>query len=117
MYDTHREFIEKMYQGKCTIIEYKKVKNGSITQNIKKIVAKDIPCNLGKSSNSPSVQTDSVSKIDYNTTLFINPEIRINAGSTLIISQYGVNRVYQQAGEPFVYPTHQEVSLKRVGEA
>lgn len=113
MYDIHRGLIERMYEGKCTIIEHEKVQQGSRTENIEKIIAKEIPCKLARNSNNPSMQTDSVSKIDYNTTLFINPEIKIHSGSKLIISQYGVTRVFKQAGEPFMYPTHQEVSLKR----
>ena len=119
MFDAHREAIERMYLGKCTIIELEDEVIGSIavSAGAEKVVAEDMPCKIVRKSTNPSIQTDSISEIDYNVVLYINPDIKINSGSKIVVTQNGVTAKYERAGEPFVYPTHQEIGLKRTTTA
>jgi len=119
MHNVHREAIESTYIGKCDIIESVRETNGSRTKEVEKVVEQDIPCRLSRSSNSrnPTNQTDTTNNIDYNSLLFINPEIEVRAGSKIIVTQNGRTLEFIQAGETALYITHQETPLKRIDKA
>ena len=46
------------------------------------------------------------------TTLFISPDVVIEPGSKIVVTQNGKTVAYKQSGEPALYNTHQEIILE-----
>lgn len=113
-YEKYRSKIERMYVDHADIYRYEKVKNPETMVDETKLVAKyeDIPCRISQRALATVNQTEAQNNIAYETKLFISPDLEINQGDLIKISRNGVERRYE-AGEPFLYPTHQEVSLQR----
>lgn len=111
--------IESTYVGLCTISEYVSDPDPETEELKSKLepAHEDIPCKLSKKTINPSSETDIASTIKYVPMLFIAPEIEVKPGSKIKVTQHGVEREFEQSGEPFVYDTHQEIMLQRVGKA
>lgn len=119
-YTKHRKAIEKLYDAACTITRYKKEKDPA-TKETKLVpeetpVCVEQPCRISQKSLATNGQTEAQNSIRYEIRLFTAPEIEIRQGDEISVTRYGINSHYQ-AGEPFSYPTHQEVSLQRKGKA
>ena len=112
-----RKAIESSYSGLCTVIEYQEKRVGYETRTEEVLVLENQPCKLSKKAIHPSSQSEVATSVVYTPLLFIAPEIELKAGSKIIVSQNGVTREYKRSGEPFVYRTHQELILQRVGTA
>lgn len=118
-YSRHRKAIEKLYDSTCTISRYVKGKKASSETRLgpaPEIVCADQPCRLSQKALASNGQTEVQNDIVYETKLFIAPDIPIIQGDTIMVTRYGVTQSYT-AGEPFIYPTHQEISLRREGKA
>ncbi|MFB0840964.1 ABC transporter ATP-binding protein [Paenibacillus oleatilyticus] len=114
-----RRAIEMTYDGLCTISEFQNVtdpKTGRTTQK-PVVVLRDQPCALSQTSLSSARRTPTANEIDYDAKLFLSPDIAIKAGSRIRVTQHGMDLEFDQTGDPFRYPTHQEIKLKRVGRA
>ncbi len=116
-----RKAIEITYKGICDIYEYGKYTDPETEETIVGLdpnpTHKNIPCKLSKKTITATNQTEIANTIQYSPVLFINPDIKIKAGSKIVVSQHRVTREFEQAGEPFVYETHQEIVLKRTDTA
>ncbi len=112
-----RKAIENTYTGFCSIIEYKEKTVGNETRIEEVTVLENQPCKLSKKTISPASQSEIATTVAYAPQLFIAPEIEIKPGSIIIVTQNGVTRKYERSGEPFVYETHQELTLQRVDRA
>ncbi|MEG6521133.1 ABC transporter ATP-binding protein [Desulfotomaculum sp. 1211_IL3151] len=116
-YTRHRRAIEKLYDSLATISRYRKGKKPSgETAQVLQLLHKDIPCRISQKALGSNGQTEAQNEIQYETKLFLAPEVEICQGNAIVVTRAGVARTYT-AGEPFLYPTHQEVSLQRVGKA
>lgn len=113
-YQGARNAIESTYDGKCTIYEYKKVKNSKTKMTSLKDVAvvKNQPCRLSYQNTNVVSSRNNANSMIQSIQLFIAPEVQIKAGSKIVIAQNGVTKVYQKSGEPAVYVTHQEIQLE-----
>lgn len=113
-YSRHRRRIEKMYEDTCTISRYDKVKNPATKQTKSELqtIYSDQPCRISQKALASNDQTETQNTISYQTKLFISPELDIRQGDEVSVTRAGVSNQYQ-AGEPFRYPTHQEVILLR----
>lgn len=110
-----RKAIESTYIGVCTIIERRDFRDEKtkITRKNKEIsIAENQPCKLSFEKLNTAVQTDTAAKISQGTKLFIAPEIKIKAGSKIIVEQNGAKTEYFSSGEPAVYRSHQEIILE-----
>ncbi|MCC0696200.1 hypothetical protein [Clostridioides sp. ES-S-0048-02] len=109
MVSKSRKAIELLYRDKCTIVEYKPIKDpvSKRTNNKEVIVLENQPCKLSY-KNITSTEEGKVAKLTQTIKLFISPNINIKAGSKLIIN----NKEYVKSGEPAIYPNHQEVILE-----
>lgn len=115
-----RNAIESLYKGLATIWEYKEEEDLITGETTTKLVPihENIPCKVSKRTIASTIgKTDINSTIKYEPVLFINPDIIIEAGSKLSITQNGVTRDYKRSGEPFPYSNHQEVVLQRFDNA
>lgn len=109
-----RKAQEETYDGRCTVVEHRKVKDTDtkITAEIDVTVFEDIPCRLSYSSVSVVDQTDTAAKTAQVTKLFLSPDVAIKPGAKITVIQSGITRDYEASGVPAVYPTHQEIVLK-----
>ena len=84
-----------------------------ITQtNSEVTVIENQPCKLSFEKLNTVNQTETVSAVTQGTKLFIALEIKIKAGSKIIVEQNGVKNEYISSGEPAVYFSHAEVMLE-----
>lgn len=114
MFERHRKAIEKLYTDRTTIYRYEKVKD-PISHETKLVpvpVYSDQPCRISQKALGSNGQTEAQNDITYETKLFVAPELEIKQGDVLEVTRGTVTRKYT-AGEPFLYPTHQEVSIQR----
>lgn len=109
-----KKAIESTYEGVCTVIERRDVRNETtkITHKTEVTVIENQPCKLSFEKLNTVVQTESAAAISQSTKLFISPEIVISGGSKIIVEQDGKKAEYSASGEPAVYPTHQEIMLE-----
>lgn len=109
----HRRQIEKLYTDRATIsrmVETTTPWGETITELQE--VCRDQPCRLSQRALGTNNQTEAANEIAYETKLFIAPDVEVRQGDEIAVSRAGVVREYT-AGEPFLYPTHQEISLQR----
>lgn len=111
-----RKAIEGTYNGLCAISNYENIKNPKTFETELKEVEyyTDVKCKLSQVNLTTIKQTESIGNIVYDAKLFLAPEINIKSGSKIQIKQNGMGYVFEYAGEPFKYMTHQEIMLKRV---
>lgn len=110
-----RAELEKLYEGRCDIVEYQSYKKENGATSFHEVtVFSDVPCrvsfgNLGNTNAATS--TGVAVAIEQTIKLFINPDITIKAGSKIIVTQNGETAEYKNANPPMRYSTHQEIIL------
>ena len=109
-----RKAIESMYDGICTITEYQEyIKPNKSTGYHEVVVLEEQPCRLSFSSSpNTNPQDNNAAEISQTIKVFLSPDIRVNAGSKLTITQNGVTTEYKNSGVPAVHETHQEITLE-----
>lgn len=114
-----RAALEATYEGLCTVTEFQQIKDPETkaTKQKEVVMLQDQSCALSQSTLATAQTTDANNRIDYDAKLFISPDATIRAGSRVRVLQDGMDWSFESAGEPFRYPTHQEVKLKRVARA
>lgn len=118
----YRSKIERMYTDKATVLRGKGVKTDYGETRPEKpgepgtVVYESQPCYLSQKALGSNNQTTVQNNVLYETKLFIAPELDIQQGDLITVEKGSRVRNYT-AGEPFVYPTHQEISLERKEKA
>lgn len=108
--DVYRKAIESRYSGLCAITEYAAAEGD--TNNPEPVVAaENIPCRLSFRSAPHTSQTETGNGLAQSVKLFLSPDIEVKPGSQIAVTQNGQSNTYQCAGQPAVYPSHQEVEL------
>ncbi|MGG4344927.1 ABC transporter ATP-binding protein [Paenibacillus lautus] len=122
----YREALTVWYTDRTTVYRYEKVKD-PVTKETKLVqvaFVTDQPCRISQKSMAigQNNQSDAQNDIQYETKLFIAPELEIKQGDMMEVTRGKITaagwepiaptRKYT-AGEPFIYPTHQEISLQR----
>ena len=108
-----RKAIESMYDGTCTVTEYQEyIKPNKSTGYHEVVVLEEQPCRLSFSSSPNTNQTESAAQLVQTIKVFLAPDVRVQAGSKLTITQNGVTTEYKSSGEPALYQTHQEIMLE-----
>ena len=103
-----RRAVEKYYDKKCTVTEYRKTKVNGVVSFAEVQVLIDAPCRLSYKTIASNDETDSVSHTHQVTKLFISPDVIIPTGSKITVD--GID--YSRSGVPAVYNTHQEIILE-----
>lgn len=105
---------ESMYDGVCSVVEYKAVtdKKTKITRHREVTILEDQPCRLSFEKKNAAVQTNTAAAVSQGVRLFISPDICINSGSKVVVTQNGRAYEYKASGEPAVYFSHQEIELE-----
>lgn len=109
-----RKAIESTYIGFCTVYERRDVKDEKtkISRKTEVVTIENQPCKLSFERLNAVIQSETAAGISQSTKLFIAPEVEINGGSKIVVSQNGVTTVYAASGEPAVYPSHKEIMLE-----
>lgn len=108
----HREAVELLYEGICTITIYESyLKPNKATGHRETIVLEDEPCRLSYSSAPAAEKTETGTGKQQSVKLFLAPEIAVTAGSKITVTQNGVTEDYCRSGQPAVYASHQEIEL------
>ncbi|CAI6087178.1 ABC transporter ATP-binding protein [Cohnella sp. JJ-181] len=119
----YRAALERQYTDRATIERQQEVVKPNKATVTEPIVAyADQPCRISQTGLPKDGQTEAQNDVDYLAKLFVSPDIEIRPGDTITVQRgyvaatdwipLGAARSYQ-AGEPFLYPTHQEISLHR----
>jgi hypothetical protein len=106
--------IEKLYNGRCDIIENIEVKDPitKITKHQESVIITNQPCKLSFQRISAVNQSEVAASVGVSVKLFISPDITIHSGSKITVTQNGRSKEYQSSGEPAVYTSHQEIMLE-----
>ena len=112
-YQAYQRIIERFYEDRCTITGFRETKTEwNETRLEKQVIVKNVPCRVSQRTLGTNAQSDTVNVIAYETKLFIAPDVPIRQGDEIEVTRGSIVRKYT-AGEPFVYQSHQEVSLQR----
>ena len=109
-----RKAQEQLYDGVCTVTEYRKVKDEKTKlSGMKEVVALEgQPCRISFSKISQVVQNEVAASTTQGIKLFLSPDVIIQPGSKITVTQNGVTTDYISSGVPAVYATHQEIMLE-----
>ncbi len=113
---SERQIMERTYTGRMTVYGYVDVEaNYGETKQERQLLLQDIPCALSQYQLRPSSHSDSHSQRNYQAKLFAPPDIKIAAGSDVEVRQDGMTYTFAYSGEAFVYGSHQEIMIERLG--
>lgn len=103
-----------LWTGKCTIYEYEDVTDPitKLTTQHEVAVLVDEPCRLSYKYEQATNIKSGAAVISQGVTLFIRPDLIINPGSVIEITQHGKTCKYKGSGQPAVYCNHQEIVLE-----
>ena len=108
-----RKAQESLYSGLATVTEHRKVKDEKTKlvsyQDV--VVLENEPCQVSFKTGNIANQSESAAAVTQITELFIAPELKINPGSKITVTQNGVTTDYTYSGVPAVYDTHQQIIL------
>lgn len=113
-FDMQRRELEKMYNGRCWVYEYGKVKDDitKLTSAKETEVLSDIPCRVSFSKIQPTEGTSGAAGLSAGIKLFLSPEIEVKPGSKIKVIQDGHTDFYASSGKAAIYPTHQEIMIE-----
>lgn len=114
-YKKYRKMIEKLYEDVCTVFILEDYKDPitKITKKQERALFENQPCRLSFKNLSTTIKTEGPAEVVQETKLFIAPELKIPAGSKIVVNQKsGRTTEFSYSGVPAVYPSHQEIILK-----
>lgn len=102
-----------LWSGRCTILEYENVTDPNTFQTSQRevIVVEDEPCRISFKSEATTNPSSGVAEMSQFTVLLIRPDLEINSGSIIEVTQNGRTTKYKRSGAPAVYTNHQEIRL------
>lgn len=102
-----------LWKGRCTILEYENVTDPDTFQTSQRevIVVENEPCRISFASEAVTNPTSGVAEMTQFTVLFIRPDLEIDSGSIIEVTQNGRTTKYKRSGVPAVYTNHQEIRL------
>ena len=102
-----------LWTGKCTIYEFKDSTDPETFQTTQQEVPVliDEPCRLSYNHEQATNIQSGAAVVSQSITLFIRPDLKINPGSVIEVTQNGVTEKYKGSGQPAVYSKHQQIIL------
>lgn len=102
-----------LWNGRCTIWEYENVIDPDTFQTSQREVIKveGEPCRVSFTSEAVTNPSSGVAEMSQFTVLFIRPDLEIDSGSIIEVTQNGRTTKYRRSGTPAVYTNHQEIRL------
>ena len=105
--------LERMYSGTCDVVQYVQTTDPVTKKTLfgEQTVFAMQPCRLSYAA-APVTGDGNAAAVTQEIKLFISPDVSIKSGSKIVVTQNGKTTAYANSGEPRLYPTHQEISLK-----
>lgn len=111
-----RKIIERTYTGRMDVYGYVDIETDyGETKQERQLLMRDVPCALSQYQLRPAGHSNSHSQRSYQAKLFVSPDVRIAAGSDIEVRQDGITYKFAYSGEAFVYSSHQEIVIERLG--
>ncbi len=110
-----RKAVESGYTGVCSIFcrrDERDEKTKITRKNAEVCMVESQPCKLSFETLNAAVQTETMAYAAQGTKLFLAPEIKVDAGSKIIVEQNGRKVEYAASGTAAVYASHQEIMLE-----
>lgn len=105
--------LSSFFFGSCDVFEFLPSTSSDSSSSFSEVlVHQSLPCKLSFSSSDISRDTSFASGISQVVTLFIAPDIIINSGSKIVVTQDSITTVYENSGVPLHFSTHQEIKLR-----
>lgn len=106
--------LARLWTGRATIYEYKDDVDPITHQTTQKetVVLSDEPCRMSYNYEQSTNMQSGAAVVSQSIRLFIRPDLKINPGSVIEITQHGVTQKYKGSGSPAVYCNHQEITLE-----
>lgn len=104
---------EQLYTGRCTIAEYRQLRDEAtrINSGSETVAYADLPCRLSY-EKIVAAGGGMVAAVSQQVKLFLAPEVVVKLGSKITVEQDGHRQEFAASGEPAVYATHQEIMLE-----
>lgn len=112
--ERQREALEAVYDGTCRIYGMRSVKDPEtcVTRQEEVLIQEGISCRVSFSGASASSESGYMTAVGQMIKLFLAPEIIVDPGSRIEVTQNGRTECYARSGRPAVYPSHQEIVLE-----
>lgn len=107
--------LKLLWIGSCTVYEWRNIIDPNTFQTTQKLVPiiENEPCRLSYVSEyTTSTNTANLAVVQQKPKLFISPELEINAGCVIEVTQHGRTNRYKRSSEPAIYTNHQEIELE-----
>lgn len=103
-----------LWVGRCTIYEFEDSIDPETFQTTQREVPVlvDEPCRLSYNHEQATDIRSGAAVVSQSITLFIRPDLKINPGSVIEVTQHGVTEKYKGSGQPAVYCNHQQIVLQ-----
>lgn len=112
MVNKARKAVERLYDGICTVTVQEEYEEENSATGFRPVVTiENEPCHLSFNNTTSAEEGETVATVSQVTELFIAPEISIDPGSKITVTQNGVSTDYTRSGKPAVYATHQQIVL------
>lgn len=106
--------LSALWTGTATISEYQDTVDPNTFQTTQSLVTvtTNEPCRLSFKSEPTTGEQSGAPTLSQFTILFIRPNLTIDAGSVISVTQNGVTTQYKRSSKPAVYTNHQEIALE-----
>jgi len=103
-----------LWTGRCTVYEYQDVTDPFTKLTTQKEVAvlEDEPCRLSFKYEQATNMQNGAAVISQGVRLFIRPDVIINPGSTIEVTQHGHTYKYKGTSKPAIYCNHQQLVME-----
>lgn len=112
--ERQRRAVEALYDGTCRIYGVRPVKDPvtCVTRQAEVLIQGDVPCRLSFSGAPASSESGHMAAVTQMIKLFLAPEVVVDPGSKLEVTQNGRTGCYARSGKPALYSSHQEIVLE-----
>ena len=106
--------LEKLWIGRCTIYSYQDVTDPNTFQTTQVLLTlvEDEPCRLSHNREQTTDIVNGAAVVSESITLFIRPDLTIQAGSVIEVTQHNETVKYKSSSKPSIYTNHQEIILE-----
>lgn len=116
IFEKEADILAQTYYHRATVKRPTHMRDGYFDDYTDEILYEDIPCAISFKGGSTTGESDTTQRIEYTSTFFGRPELRIEAGDIVIADIFGVEYTYL-CGEGTIYQSHIEIPLIRSDEA
>ncbi|GHU86741.1 hypothetical protein FACS1894198_7040 [Clostridia bacterium] len=110
----YEEALKKLWKDKCSVFIQVKTQNleTKMMEFSEQLLFEDEPCKLSFETLKSAGTKDDVATISQIVKLFISKELRIPAGSKIVVTRDEQEFNYRQSGAPGIFSIHQEIPLQ-----